>query len=101
MEGDEGIADLGIPHHRDISHTFATFLKAVYNEDAEFKQFSESVGKTKHLALSDVAYLMPCKQRTIARFMNVYPMVNWASKVLDNVYKFTEKEKMYYSKLSV
>ena len=93
----KAIAYLGIPHHRDISHTFATFLKAVYNEDAEFKQFSESVGKTKHLALSDVAYLMPCKQRTIARFMNVYPMVNWASKVLDNVYKFTAKEKMHYS----
>ena len=96
----KAITDLGIPHHRDISHTFATFLKAVYNEDAEFRQFSESVGKTKHLALSDVAYLMPCKQRTIARFMNVYPTVNWASKVLDCAYRFTAKEKMHYSFVS-
>jgi len=70
-----------IPHHRDVSHTLATYLKQVYEKDPEYVAFSEQIGKTKHLTLTDVGYLMPCKQRRMARFMNLYPIIDWADSI--------------------
>ena len=88
---------LDIQHHRDVSHTLATYLKQVYENDEEYKLFSDQIAKTKHLALTDVAYLMPCKQRRMARFMNLYPIVDWASRILENFHNLTEKERFHYS----
>jgi hypothetical protein len=88
---------LELPHHRDISHTFAVYLKKVYGNDLEYNQFKEQMGKTKHLALSDLAYLMPCKQRYMARFMNMYPIAAWSLKVLKNYNNFSSKEKYHFS----
>ena len=88
---------MGLPHHRDVSHTLATYLKQVYEKDPEYIRFSELIGKTKHLALTDVGYLMPCKQRRMARFMNLYPIIDWASSMLDNFHLLGEKEKYHYS----
>ena len=87
----------GLPHHRDVSHTLGTYLKQVYEKDPGYMQFSELIGKTKHLALSDVGYLMPCKQRRMARFMNQYPIIDWASSMLDNFHLLGRKEKYHYS----
>jgi len=86
-----------IPHHRDVSHTLATYLKQVYEKDPEYMAFSEQIGKTKHLALTDVGYLMPCKQRRMARFMNLYPIVEWADSMLENFHLLGKKEKFHYS----
>ena len=88
---------MGLPHHRDVSHTLATCLKQVYEKDPEYMLFSEQIGKTKHLALTDVGYLMPCKQRRMARFMNLYPIVDWAEGMLDNFHLLGKKEKYHYS----
>ncbi|MCF0202551.1 MAG: hypothetical protein HUK08_04225, partial [Bacteroidaceae bacterium] len=40
----KGFKMLGLPHHRDISHTFAIYLKKVYGNDVEFKEFNELQG---------------------------------------------------------
>lgn len=88
---------LGIAHHKDISHTFATFLKQVYDKDLEFIEFKRLVGKTKHLVLSGVAYLMPSKQRSIARFMNMFPTIDWAIKMLQNFSKLSPIEQFHFS----
>lgn len=87
----------GLPHHRDVGHTFATYLKQVYEKDPEYMLFSEQAGKTKHLALTDVGYLMPCKQRRMARFMNLYPIIDWADSMLENFHLLGRKEKYHYS----
>ena len=89
--------DLKLKHHRDISHSFGLFLERVYKEDAEFKSFMESMGKTRRYALTSVAYLMPPKQRSIARFMNMFNGVEWARCMLDNFYKLSSHERFYYS----
>ena len=86
-----------IPHHRDVSHTLATYLKQIYEKDPEYKHFSEQIGKTKHLALTDIGYLMPCKQRRMARFMNLYPIISWAIAMQENFHLLDKKEKYHYS----
>ena len=88
---------MDMPHHRDVSHTLATYLKQIYEKDPEYMLFSEQIGKTKHLALTDVGYLMPCKQRRMARFMNLYPIIDWADSMLDNFHLLGKKEKYHYS----
>lgn len=93
----KAIEQLGIAHHKDISHTLATFLKQVYDKDPEFVEFKRLVGKTKHLVLSSVAYLMPSKQRSIARFMNMFPTIDWAIKMLQNFSKLNLMEQYHFS----
>lgn len=88
---------LELPHHGDISHTFAVFLKQVYENDTEFVAFKDLVSNTKHLALTKFAYLMPPKQRSMARFMNMYPIVDWAKKVLTNLPRMSKDEQYYFS----
>lgn len=88
---------LELPHHRDISHTLAAYLKQVYEKDEEFVTFKNLIGNTKHLALTKYAYLMPAKQRSMARFMNMYPIVDWAKKILANYHRMTEDERFHFS----
>jgi hypothetical protein len=47
-------------------------------------------------ALSDCSYLLPPRQRSIARFMNFWPTISRARKMLDSFHIFTEKEKHVY-----
>lgn len=93
----KAIGLLDLPHHRDISHTLAVYLKQVYENDEEFVAFKNLVANTKHLALTKFAYLMPPKQRSMARFMNMYPIADWAKKVLQNYPRMTKDEKYYFS----
>lgn len=88
---------LELPHHRDISHTLAVFLKQVYEKDEEFVTFKNLVANTKHLALTKFAYIMPPKQRSMARFMNMYSIADWAKKMLLNYPRMTKDEKYYFS----
>jgi len=88
---------MDMTHHRDVSHTLATYLKQVYEKDPEYIAFSEQIGKTKHLALTDVGYLMPGRQRRMARFMNLYPIIDWAESMLDNFHLLGKKERYHYS----
>lgn len=93
----KAIGQLELPHHRDISHTLAAYLKQVYEKDEEFIAFKNLVANTKHLALTKFAYLMPPKQRSMARFMNMYPIADWAKKVLQNYPRMAKDEKYYFS----
>ncbi len=91
------VSAIGVPHHRDISHSFALYLKKIYENDDEFISFKKLVGNTKHLALSELTYLMPPKQRSTARFMNMYPVIEWAKSMLDNFIKLNSYERYYFS----
>lgn len=91
-----GISDSGIPRHRDVGHYFANCLKKVYGEDPDFKDLSERVGKTKHWSLDkDLAPLKAPNQRAIQRFMNIFPWMDWADKIIDAYYRMTPKEKLF------
>ena len=91
-----GISDSGIPRHRDVGHYFANCLKKVYGEDPDFKDLSERVDKTKHWSLDkDLAPLKAPNQRAIQRFMNIFPWMDWADKIIDAYYRMTPKEKLF------
>ena len=92
-----GLSDAGIDNHRDISHTFGTFLKAVYDGDEEFAALTKEIGNARHFALTDVDYLMPNNMRALARWMNVSEWAKWARDMMEAVHKLNPKERSMYS----
>jgi len=93
----KGLSDAGIGNHRDISHTFGTYLKAVYGTDEEFDTLTKAIGGARHFALTDVDYLMPNNMRAIARWMNVFEWAGWAKDMIEAEHKLKPKERKMYS----
>lgn len=93
----KGLSEAGIMSHKDISHTFGTYLKAVYGEDESFRSLTKAIGNARHFALTDVDYLMPCNMRALARWMNVSDWIRWAKSMTVVSHKLTGKERKMYS----
>lgn len=93
----KGLSDAGIDNHKDIGHTFGTFLKAVYDGDEEFSALTKEIGNARHFALTDVDYLMPCNMRAIARWMNMFDWARWAKDMIETEHKFNPKERKMYA----
>lgn len=89
--------DMGIPTHRDISHSFGMFLERVYSKDAEFTEFISKKGYARKFSHTPMAPLMPPRRRDYARFMNVFDTVHWAKAVLENDRLLSCREKWLLS----
>ena len=79
----KGIRQTGITHHRDISHSIGLILEDAYKGQPDFEEFTSKLGAIRlKYHLTDNAYLLPPKQRTIARFLNLFDWVEWAGDML-------------------
>lgn len=92
---DKGFELAAIPRHRDISHTFGSMLKSVYDEAEDFKKFVDQIGRSRRWSLTDNAVLMPPNMRSLARYMNVYNWIEWAGKILCVYHRLSKDEKDY------
>lgn len=67
----------------DISHRVATLLKAELGQDARYQAFLTQCSRTRTAyQQTDLAFLLPPRQRTKARFMHVSEQVQWAEQML-------------------
>lgn len=85
--------ELGLKHHKDISHSFGIFLENVYSKDPEFSDFIAKKGYARKFSHTPMACLMPPKRREYARFMNVFETVHWAKAVIENEHLLSSREK--------
>lgn len=85
--------NLGLKHHKDISHSFGIFLETVYSKDPEFCDFISKKGYARKFSHTPMACLMPPKRREYARFMNVFETVHWAKAVIGNEHLLSSREK--------
>jgi len=92
----KAVYELGLPGHRDISHSFGMFLKQTYFHESEFRDFIHVMGNARRYAHTQIGYLMPPKRRAIARYMNLFTRIDWAYSMLQNDYRLTSVEKYYY-----
>jgi transposase-like protein len=94
----KGIRNFNSLQIRDISHTLGIFMERVYSKDDEFISYMKELAqvKFKHV-MNPVAYLLPPKQRSIARFLNLSQIVEWSDKILKNYNKLTSEEKTVFS----
>lgn len=93
-----GISRALLSHHRDISHSLGMFLERCYKQEADFQLYTKSMSEAqfKH-NMKEVAYLLPPRQRTIARFINLSNWVKWSQKILDLYHKFTPPERTAFA----
>jgi hypothetical protein len=63
----------------DISHAIATQLKAHWRDNAPWQAFLQQAGTTlSHFQQTDLAFLLPPRQRTKARYMAIDAHIDWA-----------------------
>ena len=78
-----GIEKAAMVRIGDVGHEIARALEHAYKPDETFNAFMKEVAQVKFReAMKETAYLLPPKQRTIARFMNLSPVFEWATKML-------------------
>lgn len=86
-------------HVYDITHKIAWLLKKTYKNDPVFIAYSKEMAQMrfKHV-LSDIAHIVPPKQRSDSRFMNLDILSDWGLKAL-NCLKKAEKSGKIYQRL--
>jgi len=90
----KGIRDKFYTHIRDVGHSLALCVERQYKNDASFRAFVKAVSAVKFKEIMRPAsYLLPPKQRTIARFMNLSATIHWAKKVLRAFPTLTSEER--------
>ena len=68
----------------DIGHEIGKFLEQTYSKNEEYNAFTKAAALVKYKeVMKDAAYLLPPKQRAIARFMNMSGTVSWAHQLLE------------------
>lgn len=94
----KGIRETGIIHHRDISHSIGLILEDAYKGQRDFNDFTKKLNEVRlKYHLTDMAFLLPSKQRAIARFMNLFDWVEWAGKMLAAYPRLTKKQQESYA----
>lgn len=94
----KGIRETGITHHRDISHSIGLILEDAYKGQADFEAFTGNLSNTRvKCHLTDTAFLLPPKQRAIARFMNLFEWVRWGGDMLKAYSTLNEKQQQAFA----
>lgn len=84
----KGLELCGIPHVHDITHRIGNILKKVYKKDSAFKYYIDKIASLRlQIQQTKWAYLLPPQQRSQSRFLNLKPIMEWGTKILDYIKK--------------
>lgn len=90
----------GTPRISDVSHAMGRCLEKTFKEDALYQSFSKAVVHWQHTGVNRPhAYLLPPKQRVMARFMNIAAVVEWGKGMLRGFERLTKEEQAAFIEL--
>lgn len=90
----KGVSDAGYRRHADITHTLGVHLERTYKEEEDFREYCKLMSDAQFQHnMKRVAYLMPPRQRTVSRFINLDNWVKWSLKVLDVYHRLESAER--------
>jgi hypothetical protein len=93
----KAVREKGLVHIPDISHTLAMYIERKYKNDESFIGFTKALAQVKlRENMKYTNYLLPPKQRVIARFMNITPCIVWAQKLLLAYDTLTQEEQAVF-----
>jgi hypothetical protein len=96
-----GIADSGFVRICDVGHELALLVGRHYGKDAAFMAWTTAMSQCRYKGIMrPEAYLLPPKQRTIARFMNLSSCVLWSERMLACLKALNPAESAAFSWLS-
>lgn len=82
----------------DVGHHIAKLLEYEFKQREDFQRWTKEVaGLRAKLFMKDASYLLPPRQRTTARFMNLSETIVWAKKMNEKMSTFSEEERATYS----
>ncbi len=85
-------------HVYDITHKMAWLLKNMYSEDGTFIRYTKEMAQMRFKGVcSDISHVIPPKQRTNSRFMNLDILSDWGLKALNLLKSSTMGSKIYES----
>lgn len=97
----KGLEEAGLLRICDVGHEVSKLVEQTYKYNSEFGAFMKAVAGVKFReVMKGQAYLLPPKQRSIARFMNFSSIVNWARKMLGAMPKFSAEEQRVFGWMS-
>lgn len=93
----KAIKDKSYSHIKDVSHTLAMFVEREYKDDTAFNDFTKALSTVKSKeVMRPTSYLLPPKQRTIARFMNLSQSLTWSTKLLNSFNRLNKEEQKVF-----
>jgi len=85
----KGLQLCEIPHIHDLTHWMANAVEKLYQNDEQYKSFCLKMSELrKKFIQSDIAHIMPPKQRKKSFYQNIKSISDWAMKSL----RFLESE---------
>lgn len=93
----KGTKMAGMEHHSDITHSLGMLLERAYKKEPDFCNFTSRISDVLFkYNMSKIAYLLPPKQRSISRFINMGKWVSWSHMILDRLYNIPDDEKDHF-----
>lgn len=78
----KGLAMAKIPHIHDITHKIALILEGLYKNDDRYKRLTDNMSDMRvKLSQSEIAYIIPPKQRKKSRYQNIKTISDWGKKI--------------------
>jgi len=94
----KGIGGGAAPRIADCGHEVARQMEGLYKGDARFCAFVLACAQSKlKLVMMPTGYLAAPRQRTIARFMNLWPLLKWATCMLRNIGSLEGEDSVAYA----
>ena len=89
----KSIRETGYIQIRDTGHTMAKFIEQVYGKDEDYKLYSKQLSEVKiREVMRSSSYLLPPRQRTMARFMNLSPVLKWSRQIDKKFSELSDEE---------
>jgi hypothetical protein len=93
----KAVREKGYVHVRDVGHSIGLLVQQVYEKAKDFQSFMKEVTAVKFReTMRATAYLLPPKQRTVARFMNISHTVCWAASLLKSFHRLNAEEQKVF-----
>jgi len=94
----KGVRLTGFKHHFDLGHSLGMFLERTYKKAPDFQEYCKlmSNAQASH-NMKRIAYLLPPRQRTIARFINLDNCVKWSRKMQEVYHTLSAEEQSVMS----
>ena len=74
----------GIYHVYDITHGISLIVEHIYKDDPEFREYTKRLAHLRRAqALGKMSHVLPPAQRSNARFMNLRPVSDWGTVILN------------------
>lgn len=80
----KGLKLAEIPHIHDITHKIALILEKLLKDDATYKEVTDKMSNMRiKFSQSNIAHIIPTKQRKKSRYQNIKTISDWCMKGLN------------------